>query len=407
MADITIDAASGASATTARSPRAMVFTSATVGYFFFIDGDLDFKYMKTTDGGQTWAGPTSIFVGTMVGFDVWYDQWTSGDSGTIIHLWYFDRSADHDIHYRQLQTSDDSLGTQRTVVALTSAVAGVGAFVSGTKARGGNLYCAFDIDAGAETGTYRSTDGGATWGVRTNMVEATLDWAILFPGNESDNQDVWAIYLDASATALTLKVHDDGSDTNSESATIQTCTPTTSVATCYWPFSGSIRHSDGHLILASWSERDSATGDFQVWDINGTASITEKTALATNKDDCYHPSVFIDNTTNYIYVAYVGKRDGSEDLGVAAGVYYSRSTDGGATWDAESPYSASVTDYKSSWCPQSGLRFAVAFLDDSTNGLLSNYDNSLNLTPSTGHPTSKRSGGVPFMSGPAGPVTTW
>jgi hypothetical protein len=104
-------------------------------------------------------------------------------------------------------------------------------------------------------------------------------------------------------------------------------------------FSGSVRHSDGHLIVVSCSERDTATADMQAWDVSAVNSgsltgITAKTDITTNIDDNYYPSVCIDQDTDNIYVAYNGKRDGSETLGTTTKVYYTKSTDGGATWTA-------------------------------------------------------------------------
>lgn len=189
----------------------MVFVDANTGYFFYIDSDSDFKYTKTSDGGQTWGAPVTIFTGTVIASDVWFDQWTKGDSGTLVHTWYIETGTS-DVKYRSLDTASDTLGTERTVFNGASALTGIGAFVSGAKMRGGNLYCAFDIDIGSELGLARSTNGGTNWGARTSPVEATGDWAVLYPGNEADDQDCWLLYFDASTDELTLKMHDDSAD---------------------------------------------------------------------------------------------------------------------------------------------------------------------------------------------------
>ncbi len=391
--DTTIDAAAVASQT--RSMRSMVWISATTGYFFFIDGDADFKYMKTTDGGQNWSsgaaevdGDTTI---TAVAFDVWYDGWTPGDPGRTIHIWWLTTDSSvgtHDVFYRAFNTSNDTFGTQQTAFNGASAVAGRGVFISGTKTNGGNLYVAFDIDAGAEKGLRRSTDSGANWdtryttGTTDTIIEATLDEAMLFPGNEADPQDLWIVYHDADANALTLKVHDDSANTTSESASILTFAEQGTDGTGQHGFSGAIRFSDGHLILATESEYDTASADFQVWDINGTGSISQKTAIATNIDDIYFPGVYINPGNNDIYVAYTGKRDGTSTFATSEGVYYTKSTDGGTSWSAgDTAYSAGASDWGRTWIAPSGPRFAVAWRDISANGILSNYDNSLDLTP--------------------------
>ncbi|KXK09250.1 MAG: Glycyl-glycine endopeptidase LytM precursor [Microgenomates bacterium OLB23] len=226
-ADVTIDSA--AVLGTSRGMRNTVFISTLVGYHFFIDNDSDLSYLKTTDGGASWTGLTDIKASeTILGFDVWYDKWTTGDTGTKIHIWYFGTGAD-DIIYESLDTANNDTQTSEVIAFNgTTAVAGRGVFVSGAKMRGGNLYVAFDIDAGAEKGVRRSTDGGSNWTIRyttgttDTIIEATVDQSLVFPGNEADNQDMWLLYHDASTNELTLKVHDDSANSTSESANIVT-----------------------------------------------------------------------------------------------------------------------------------------------------------------------------------------
>src|SRR3990167_10744708 len=157
MADVTVEAAMLAGTT--RGMRAVVFVSRDIGYVFGINGDSDLDYMKTTNGGLTWGAATDVFTGTVEAFDIWYDQWTPGDTGRIIHIWYIQGGTGDEILYTQLNTTND-VQTDITVVSLTSTVAGRGQFVSGTKARGGNLYVAYGIDAGAELDMYSSIDNG-------------------------------------------------------------------------------------------------------------------------------------------------------------------------------------------------------------------------------------------------------
>jgi hypothetical protein len=374
MADITID--DSIDTATANAMRALVYVTETVGYMFFIEVTTSFlRYAKTTDGGASWGGVTTLSGVVTRAIDVWFDKWTSGNSGTTIHVFSIDGTA-HDVKYDSLDTAADTIGTTRVVFAGASAVAGIGLFVSGTRARGGNLECVYNMDDGTESGLYRSIDAGVNWTIRTNPIEAASDWAMLFPGNESDNQDVWMLYLDASADELSLKVHADAADSNAEAAIMPVIENTTNL-TGQYPFSGSVRHSDGHLIVAAWSARDSATGDFRTFDITSAAAITELTALATDKDDSYYPGVHIDQSTNAIYVAYIGKLDGSETLDSAAGVYYAKSTDGGTTWIKDLPYSAAVSDWRNLWTPPSGPRFAVAWRDISAVDLVTNVDNSI------------------------------
>lgn len=361
--------------------RSVVFTTASIGYWFYIDTSTSgFKYSKTTDGGATWGVGVLISPAVAgIAYDVWFDQWTPGDSGTLIHTWAFEATAD-DVVYRTLDTNGDSLGTARNVFVGGSAVAGRGAFVSGTKTRSGYLYCAFDIDAGAERGLHRSTDAGVNWSTNlsTTFVEATIDQCLLFPAsNTGDNNDCWAVYHDASADALTLKMWDSSAAVAVESATIVTLVEGTTDLVHQYGFSASVRHSDGHLIVATINGYDLSTSDHQVWDINGTGSITELQAITTNIDDHYHPAVFIDQTTDDIYVAFNGLRDGSEVLGTTTKIYYTKSTDDGATWSAGSTayMEGAAGVVVQVWAPLMGPRFYAGWRVGTT--LLGNNVNSL------------------------------
>lgn len=385
MADVTI-VSNAQDSHTYTGMRYLAWASASVGYLFFVDDDTPtgLKYKKTTDGGATWGSPVNVMTGVATGgYDIHPDWHTSGDSGTKIHIWAFSTGLD-DVLYWTLETATDTLSSPVTVFTGVSAAVVRGSFVSGAKMRGGNLYCAFQLDAGGEFGFCRSTDAGANWTNRAALVEALNDQCYLFPGNAADANDCWALYHDASTDELTLKVHDDSADTNSESAVIATMVDNTDVSAGRYGFDGAIRHSDGHLIAAVVTERDTATADFRVFDINGTGSIVEKTAIATNIDDLYYPQVYI-TTAGHIYIAYVGKRDGSETLDTSAGVYYVLSTDGGATWSAgDTAYSAAVSDWRHAMCAPNGPKFYVAWIDISMAlGIIGNADNAVDEASNT------------------------
>jgi len=363
MADVTIDGT--VNTNTARVMRSVVYTTSNIGYQFYIDASTaGFGYSKTTDGGATWgAFQVMSPAAAVIAADVWFDQWTPGDTGTLIHTWHFEASAD-DVVWRTLDTNGDTLGTARVVFAGLTAVAGRGTFVSGTKTRSGYLYCAYDIDAGAERGLHQSTDGGTTWSANlsTTFVEATLDEAMLFPAESAqDPNDCWAVYHDTSANAITLKRWDVSDGSATESSTISTFLENTTDLTGQFGFSGAIRHSDGHLILAVCNERDTATADHEVWNITSTSTFAALTNITTNIDDHYYPAVFIDQQTDDLYVAYNGKRDGSEVMGTTTKSYYTKSTDDGATWSAgdTAVMEGAAAALVQVWAPLMGPRFIV------------------------------------------------
>lgn len=383
MADVTIDGT--ISTSTARGMRSLAFKSTDdqIGYRFYIEsGTGAFVYSKTTDGGATWGAAVTIkSAASQVAYDTWPEWYTPGDSGTKILLTYFDVTNDK-VFFNTIDVASDTLGTERTVLTGASAVAGRGAFCSITKTRSGYIYIAYDIDAGAEKGLHRSTDGGTTWSASllSTFIEATVDQCFLFPASGTgDDNDCWALYQDASVNAITLKMWDSSAAAQVESATIATHGESTGDLTGQYGFNATVRHSDGHLLMASRVAGLGAAGAFEFYDIASTSSWTKKTNLVGSIDDNWYPSVFIDQGTGDIYVAYIGALDNSEAVGITAAVHYVKSTDGGTTWGAEQAYQQSADNTaQQTWAPLMGPRFYVSWRVGST--LIGNAANSLTFS---------------------------
>jgi hypothetical protein len=343
----------------------IVRASSGVWYSFFTDGaGATLYYRKSTNYGVSWATPVQIKNATVRGFAVWFDKWTPSDTGTVIHLAYYENAA-HDVFYRALDTSNDSLGTEITVFAGASALATADQCISITKSKAGRILVAYDIDGGTETGFYKSDDYPVTaFTSKTDLNETTSDYYLLFPGNDADTADIWAIYWDRSADEISLKVYDDSANSWSETSIAGTMTDlaTTSASP---QFAGAVRNSDGHLILLAWSAADTLNADLRCWDINGAGSITEKTNVVQNStDDQAMCAVGIDTTADTIYAFYCGKSDGSETAYSALNVYYKTSTDGGTNWGSEtllSSYSRAVSHLNCS-LEFDGGEFAVSFM---------------------------------------------
>ena len=404
-ADVRVQTYGSATDVQPRYMRNLVCISNSTCYSFSIDNEsggglTGFVYRKTTDGGASWASPVVVQTNsTQEGGDVWYDQWTPGDTGTKIHMWYFDNTSDR-VSWRTLDTSSDTLNTAVQVFGGASAVGGRGAFVSGTKTRSGYLYCAYDIDAGAEKGLHRSTDSGATWSasLSSTFVEATIDECMLFPATGTgDNNDMWCIYQDSSTDELTMKMWDSSAAAQVESSSMATVIECSVDESCQRNFAGAIRLSDGHLIMGAITRVISGTADFKTWDVSGvTASsqtgITAKTNIFTGitqsaSGNVMYPSFYV-NSSDVIYVAYSGKRDASETLGTTK-VYYTKSTDGGTNWSAgDTTYMVgTATDTRQTWSSNSGPRFLVQWRQDvasPNSGLWTNAANSIVSTSPNG-----------------------
>jgi len=318
----------------------IVRTAAGVWYLFFVlETGQDLYYMKSSDSGVTWGLPVMVKTGTLGGVAVWFDKWTPGDSGTLIHVAYFDSAV---VLYRSLDTSGDTLGTERTVFTGASATQAQNTCLAITKSRANRIYVAFDIDAGTETGFYKSDDFPVTaFTIKDNGIhEGVTDWYSLFPGNYADSADIDCVFNDRSALGLSLKTFDDSANNwtgvSAETAIIADGGfADISGNTVASQFSGAVRDSDGHLFVAAWSNADTLNADLRFFDINGAASITERTNVVLNSvDDQAVCAVSIDASGDH-NVYYFGKSDGSETYATAMKMYYKRSTDDGVNWGAE------------------------------------------------------------------------
>jgi hypothetical protein len=302
-------------------------------YVFNLNSSSDLVYRKSTDRGRSWAAPVLIHSASLVRISIWFDRWTPGNSGTIVHIWDIDTTTD-DVFYFSLALSTDTLGNAGVGVTVFNGVsATTDTQLSGAKSRGGNLLVAFNIDGGTELGTYRSTDAGATWGARADANEVAIDFYLMFPGNAADNQDMELVYWDVSANEISLKSYDDSANSWSETS-ISTGMTSVAQTTSYSQMAGAVRASDGHILLAAWSQPDNAASDLRAWDINGSGSITAKTDVVTNSDDCVLALVSI-SPTGTVFCTYAGKSGGSETAYTALGIYQKASTDGMASWGTE------------------------------------------------------------------------
>lgn len=320
----------------------IIYVSANTWYKVILSSDtIDLYYVKTTNAGLTWSIPVAIRTGTVGGIAVWFDKWTSGDTGTVIHITYLDSSTNL-LYYRSLDTSGDTLGTEITAFTGVSWVFGANTCLAITKSKGSRILIGFDGDGGTETGFVKSNDYPVTaFTTKTNFNEndPISDYFMLAPGNYADTNDIDCIYWDRSASEISLKTYDDsannwtGVSAETSIATGMSRIPTGTVEP---QFSLTMRHTDSHLLLVAWSSSDTLNADLRMFDINGAASITEKTNVVLNSGDDQGGCVIgLDTTDDSLYVFYIGKSDGSETAYTAVNLYYKKSTDGGTTWGSE------------------------------------------------------------------------
>ena len=386
MADVVVETLILADLPQYTNRTGVVWTDKDIGYLFFSgSAGASLLYRKTTDGGATWSSAISLGATFLVHLDIWFDRWTPGDAGTKIHIWWLENTTD-DLHYRSLDTSDDSLGTSRIIHLGTTFGEGTRdkKMVSGTKAVGGNLYVQFWGDQNGERGFYRSEDSGANWFGRTDGADGDeVDEVICLPNaDSSDDQDICIVYWDRSTNALSIKKYDDSLNTWS----------TTGIAagiqdsTVLLQMSAMVRHSDGFIIGTIWSKVDDVTADLLIFEISlAIPAIGFQTNVVTNSDDCVCCSILINQNNNDLYVAYLGNEDGSQEYQATLTAFYKKSTDGGVTWGSQTAYQEGVADdmrYISAGCSTPGIgegRFEPVFYNDDDFDLLVNKVNSVEL----------------------------
>ena len=391
-ADVTIEALAHTNLYFAPLRTGIFWVSTTTGYVFYLSDGADLVYQKTADGGANWGGQVEITGDNIVAFDCWADWQTPGDAGTKIHFAYLDETID-DIMYGYLETSDDSMGSDKVADAggdgnIYNSLLIYRNFISITKAVGGNICVSYhhQDDSSAHIYEFYTSPDADTWTNENTPwdIDTIYDRLLLFPGNESDPNDIWCIYYDDSTSELSLKTYDDSLNSWSE----QNITGSFNPGVGYVMFDGQVNLSTGHLYIAGWNELDLTTADLLFWDINGASSITAKTNLITNKDNCAQVSVFINQVNNDIYVAQIGKDDGSEAWTSVVHVYYFKSVDNGANWGAQTVLSVTNDDHRwvSAGCIKAawGGKFMPVWFNDDLNDILCNTDNAVSIAAGAG-----------------------
>ncbi len=344
MADIKPDTLIKASFDT-NAGRGLVWTTYQVAYAFYLDSTNGLVYNKTTDGGLTWGGAVVVALASnnTLSCDIWFDKWTPGGTGDLIHcVW---KSGTNDAFwYRHLDTSDDTFGAAEksihTAVGIGCTDGNRNLVPTITKSVGGSLFAYYAERSGATGILAKSTDAGVNWDttLATPQEGTVQDQMILFPANLADTDDIWCVFWDVGSNEIDLKTYDDSGD----SWALNNIVTTMAESATQMQMNGTIRHSDGHLLFAAWSQLDNALADLRFWDITDGGTITEKTNVLTDNPEAAICSVLIDQTTERIFVFYV---DGTSWGGLAH-VKYNSSLDGGTTWGVQRQMSQTQDDLR-------------------------------------------------------------
>ncbi len=321
----------------------VVFTDANTGYAFFVDGTMQsLVYRKTVNGGATWGGSNVIDTTTNHGWtqvSVWYDQWTPGDTGSLIHIAAATDSGG-DVYYSYLDTTDDSLRAGGLVTAInqTTFTEAVNAAPGITKGGGGNLFISVNIAATAGGYVVKSTDDGDSWSSINPSATQSTDQIQLLPLLADD--DIIALLADVSADVMAYQIYDEVSDTWSGSwTTIATMNDGGGATYDQW-FSATLATSTGDVYLTFNNQTANAANDIEFWTFDeGTRSWAQGGNVYTNSATLLSPVPFYRASTNTLYVAYA-----RGTINATMNVYFKSSTDGGTSWGSESSALATTAD---------------------------------------------------------------
>lgn len=385
MADIIVESALAATGTSEHWVHSRVFLTKDVGYDFFLDNvnNKQLCYKKTTDGGATW-GTKVVFYdrggeGGVACFSVWFDEWTEGITGDLIHVVWLDEG--DEARWSALDTSDDSVATPVNIVSL--AVFGSDGGFNDTsieiaKMKGGNLVVWLRSVSSSNV-VYRSTDGGASWAARNDALETTDDQFIVLPADGTgDDNDGAIIYHDASADALSVKMYDDSANTHTETAI---ATMVEDSGGNYFNYDAMLSHSQGKIFVAFCNNHNNAANDLLCYSITpdsiASPTVTALTNVLTDTI-AVSPRVFIDEVNGHLYVFYV-----RGTLGSATSVYYKVSTDWGSTWGSETRYDEDTADdTRNVFTPRIVLsgatgRLSASWVNDDLFDLMTGTTNSI------------------------------
>ncbi len=385
MADTLVETAVLGFADNAHALWGPYWSDVSTGVIVFRDTEQDISFARTTDKGANWS-TTEIEAGTNLHMAIWYDKETPGDSGTLVHIVWLDRLGTDAAKYVTVDVADGSQGTIRSIDATIT----VGQFeennrIAITKAVNGTIIVAFSTQTEIEC--YKSTDNFATAATAIADVYETAtqeDYVLLFPA-DVDAGDVCALFWDRSADEISLKMYDDSADSWTETSISGSMVDDS----IHINMNGAVRHSDNHVLVAAHNNDDNAGDDLLTWDltVNSIASptVTAKTAIFTNQGESAQASVWINQQSDEVRIAYL--KGGTWTTTVD--VVFHISTDGMGIWGSEQAYSESAADdfrivSAGRTVGDDGGRYQPAFYDDDELDIYVNETNDVEIAAAAG-----------------------
>jgi 6-phosphogluconolactonase (cycloisomerase 2 family) len=376
--------------------RRQVFISDQVGYVFYQDSDGSCVYSKSTDAGATWG--TAVQVDAQVDCldtSVWYDRWTPGDnSGTKIYIITWDTSAD-DLWYNELDTSSDTLANGSAPVAITSSpgpaktntLAGANSHPPVVKGTDGVLYTGMN-------------DSSSSYVIKCSSTCSTAsNWSDAGTiGLAANDTDAFTLVPTLSGTIMAIRLNMTSNTRESDvwngtawSGTWTTIMTVGAVQTAEMALlNATVNRTTGDIYLVTIADNATFGTDDDintaVW-TNSSSTWTTKTDVVTNSGvasgavcvgvtgtgsgtgcGIINAQVAVDDNTGDIYCVYAARS--TPGTATTAQVYWTKSTDGMATWGTQTgPMNSS------------GLNIAAVFVNAASNErLFVSWDESVGNT---------------------------
>lgn len=407
MSTVTIDSSVLLTSDKWAHPRNVVVKDSNTAYVFGVDNSAaGASYWKTSDRGQTWAGPTTWdTTNTTTACTVYYEKWNGPSGRAVVHMLRFRDEGARGLYYRQLDLSTDTLSTEVLVQSSSGApVARCTLAVS----RDNSLIMAFGGSWGATSShkSRKSTDDGATWSdaVSIQIASGFTEYELWPDFNSSDPQDMSVILWTNNATDdFVLRQVDVSTD-----SVAQTNISTTNTATGINTDWSATLAPNGDIYFAFWDKNacDGTSNELKTYRISGN-TITQKTSILTATT--YAFGVALTTITGYGVVAHY-RRDSGAASASSLEVYYKISTDGMTTWGTEQTFDSTGSAAGMVLAPPvvPGGELALAVWLDGTatsKNLLSAYPPTIDTTstpPVTGTipPTDSNGGGSTVLEAP-------
>lgn len=368
-----------------KHPGNIVYISALVGYFVSVDASTSnaIRIWKTTNGGTSWSEIGSFFGAQAL--NVWYEQWTPGRTGTLIHITFVDAAFPDQgqaLHV-SLNTSGDSLSSVHVIKNLVVGASGeyfsdnFGSYHTLTMDRLGRLWWIYSELP--DSVVMRSSDNGVSWTERTEGPNG--GWPV--PKDASNNTNVRILAMPSKGYDGGISLFycrfdapavrwyswqffvglDFGWIQENSGNPITTLLGIGGLRFC----SAAMRVSDHAVFLAIPDDSQGGATKIKCFQLGSNSATARADVISGAASGCGLAQVCIDQSQGNVYVAYL-KGTNVGQSGGACKPYYKRSMNGGISWEAEKLYSsAGDADYRDLVTPRCNPvtagpgRFQIAF----------------------------------------------